>query len=60
MEKVLRIVPLHEQPSDYEYWISRPLTDRLNAIEILRKQYIEFKIDVKPRLQRVCRVVKSI
>jgi hypothetical protein len=60
MEKVLRIVPLHEQPSDYEYWASRPLTDRLNAIETLRQQYIEFKIDVKPRLQRVCRVVKSI
>jgi hypothetical protein len=60
MEKVIKIVPLHNQPSDYEYWSSRPLTERLEAIEILRKQYLEFKIDVKPRFQRVCRVVKPV
>jgi len=60
MEKVIKIVPLHNQPSDHEYWISRPLTERLDAIEILREQYLEFKTNVKPRLQRICRVVKPI
>jgi hypothetical protein len=58
MEKVLRIVSLKNQPSDNEYWISRPITERLDAIEILRKQYLGFKKDVEPRLQRVCRVIK--
>jgi hypothetical protein len=31
---------------------------RLETIEILRQQYIQFKKDVEPRLQRVCRIVK--
>lgn len=59
MEKVLRIVSLHEQPSDYAYWISRPVIERIDAIEILRNQYIYFKKDAKSRLQRVCRVVEQ-
>ena len=59
MEKVLKIVSLHEQPNDYEYWISRPVSERIDAIEILRNQYIKFRKDVEPRLQRVCRVIKQ-
>lgn len=59
LEKILRIVPLHQQPSDYAYWNSRPVSERIDAIEILRSQYIQFKKDVKPGLQRVCRVIKQ-
>lgn len=59
MEKVLKIISLHEQHNDYEYWISRPVSERLDAIEILRNQYIEFRKDIEPRLQRVCRVIKQ-
>lgn len=60
MEKVLRIVSLHEQPSDYAYWTSRPVSERIDAIEILRDQYIKFKKDVQPRLQRICRIVEQL
>ena len=59
MKKVLKIVPLKNQPSDYEYWLTRSVSDRLDAIEILRKQYVDFAQNVEPRLQRVCRIVKS-
>ncbi|MDM8557598.1 hypothetical protein [Candidatus Parabeggiatoa sp. HSG14] len=60
MEKVVRIVSLHNQPSDYEYWKTRPVRERFEAIEILRNQYIEFKKDdIQPRLQRVCRIIKQ-
>jgi hypothetical protein len=58
MEKVIRIATLKSQPSDYDYWLSRPVTERLDAIEILRKQYLEFTNNVEPRLQSVCRVIK--
>jgi hypothetical protein len=37
-----------------EYWLSRPPEERLEAIEILRRQVYEGS----PRLQRVVRVVK--
>lgn len=59
MEKTLRIVSLREQPNDYAYWISKPVSDRIDAVEILRNQYINFRKDVEPRLQRVCRIIKQ-
>lgn len=59
MEKILRIVSLHEQSSDYAYWALKPVSERIDTIEILRDQYIKFKEDAKSGLQRVCRVVKQ-
>jgi hypothetical protein len=59
MEKVLKITRLHEQTNDYLYWISRPVNERIDAIEILRNQYMKFRKDVEPRLQRVCFVIKQ-
>lgn len=60
MEKSLKIVSLHEQPNDYEYWISRPVSERIDAIEILRNQYIQFKKkDIEPKFQRVCRTINK-
>lgn len=58
MEKVVKIVGLHEQPSDLKYWLSKTPQERLAAIEILRLQYVRLK-RIQPRLQRVCRVVKA-
>ncbi|CDI00837.1 putative Similarity [Candidatus Competibacter denitrificans Run_A_D11] len=57
MEKVLKIVPLHEQTNDYKYWISRPVSERIDAIEILRNQYIKLK-GIEPRIQKVFRVIR--
>lgn len=58
MEKTLLIVPMKEQQSDYQYWITRPVAERLEAVEALRRQYLELTKHVEPRLQRVCRVIK--
>ena len=55
MQKVIRITNLKDKTSDYKYWMSRPEIERINAIELLRSQYIKFK-NVNPRLQRVCRI----
>lgn len=59
MEKSLRIVFLYEQPNDYAYWILRPVNERIDAIETLRKYIYKFRKDVEPRLQRVRFVVKQ-
>lgn len=58
VEKTLRIVPMKEQPSDFQYWSTRPVAERLDAIEALRRQYLELTSHVEPRLQRVCRVIE--
>lgn len=56
MEKVVRIVNLHSQPTDFSYWQTKTPQERLAALEVLRQQYIQFK-NVQPGLQRVCRIV---
>lgn len=58
MQKVVKKVSIKAEEPQFEYWSKRTLQDRLNAIEILRQQYISFK-NVKPGLQRVCRVIKK-
>lgn len=59
MEKALKIVRLKDQQTDFEYWISKSETERLAAIETLRQQYINYRKDVQPRLQRVYRIVNQ-
>lgn len=59
MEKVVRIIGLKDKISDYKYWQSRPISERLEAIEMLRSQFIQFNKNAQPRLQRVCRVIKQ-
>ena len=59
MEKVVNIIPLKQKQSDYHFWLTKSLNDRLDAIELLRSQYIKFRKDVQPRLQRVCRIINQ-
>jgi hypothetical protein len=59
MEKVVKIMHLKDKQSDYVFWQTRSYKDRLEAIELLRSQYIKFDKNVQPRLQRVCRVINQ-
>ncbi|MFN5024264.1 MAG: hypothetical protein ACK5HJ_00795 [Bacteroidota bacterium] len=59
MEKVLKITTIKEVGSDFAYWSTKSLTERLEAIEILRQHYFSLKKDVQPRLQRVCRIINQ-
>jgi len=56
MEKVLKITSVKEKQSDYSYWITKSPQERLSAIEFLRQQFINYKNDPQPGLQRVCTV----
>jgi Arc/MetJ family transcription regulator len=59
MEKVVKIIPLKQKQSDYDFWLTKNFKERLEAIELLRSQYIKFRKDVQPRLQRVCRIINQ-
>ncbi len=59
MDKVLKIVSLKDVQSDYTYWTSKSIKERLDAVEFLRSQYINFSKDVQPGFQRVCRIVNQ-
>jgi hypothetical protein len=59
MDKMLKIVRLKDRTTDYKFWQTQTDLQRLQAIEILRQQYINFKKDVQPRLQRVYRIINQ-
>jgi hypothetical protein len=57
IQKVVIKRSLHDRSAekeDLEYWLSRPLGERLEAVEIIRR---ELHGDL-PRLQRVARVIQ--
>jgi len=59
MEKSVKIIHLKDESTDFIYWMSKTDTERLQAVETLRQQYINYKNDVQSRLQRVYRIVNQ-
>ncbi|MBI4578819.1 MAG: hypothetical protein HY718_03900 [Planctomycetes bacterium] len=54
---VLKLGKLTDPPDDYEYWQTRPLHERLAAVELMRQ--IAYGYDpATERLQRLLEVVK--
>jgi hypothetical protein len=59
MERVVKVLPASQQPAaDLAYWLSRPMAERIAAVEALRMQTPEHAAHAEPRLQRVCRVAQ--
>lgn len=57
MQKAVKIVGLRDRGTDYQFWLSRSIKQRLEAIELLRQQYINYTKNAQSGLQRVCRIV---
>ena len=61
MDRVVSRQPRHlQQAADLAFWLSRPMAERMAAVELLRQQAINpmGTADVEPRLQRICRVAQ--
>jgi hypothetical protein len=58
VEKVLLVVNKKEVQNDYLFWKQKSAQERINAIEILRLQFIQMQKDVQPGFQRVYRITK--
>jgi hypothetical protein len=54
----VRIYKRGEEPSDLDYWRSRPLGERLHAIEQIRREYHGWTDEPQSRLQKVYRVIE--
>ncbi len=59
MERVVKIISLNDRSTDFAFWCGKTDLERLEAIELLRLQYIKFKSDVEPGFQRVCRIINK-
>ena len=49
---------LGEEPPAREYWLTRPVEERLAAGEEIRRRAYGPDYDATQRLQRVCRIVR--
>jgi len=58
VEKVLHVVNKKEVQNDYVFWKQKSAQERINAIEILRLQYIQMQKDVQLRVKRAYKIVK--
>jgi hypothetical protein len=61
MERSVEIRPMRRQQScDLQYWLSRPMAERIATVELLRLQMSEVAGSerVEQRLQKVCRVAQ--
>lgn len=59
MEKVIKKTTLKDPSSDLKYWLTRSPQERLDALEFLRQQYINFNKNAQSGLQRVCKVTNQ-
>ena len=59
VRKVTCVTTNKEQASDLDYWQSRSISERIDAIEMLRESYMSYQKNVPQRLQRVYRVASG-
>ncbi|HRD97642.1 MAG TPA: hypothetical protein PLA97_14720 [Rubrivivax sp.] len=63
MERTITEVRRGAAPgADLAYWLSRPMAERVAAVEALRQQAMGAKATehAEPRLQRVCRITQRV
>jgi hypothetical protein len=58
MEKIVKIKYKNDKDSDLEYWLSKTPEERLQAVEILREQYIKTLSEDERRLKRILKVIE--
>jgi hypothetical protein len=54
-----RFVNSKNAGNDFPYWQSRPIGERLAALELLRQQFYNYTDESAPRLQRVYSVTQQ-
>lgn len=58
-KSVITKIKLTEEKSDYEYWVKQPFEVRLETLELIRKEYNNWKFHDQQRFQRIYRVIKQ-
>ena len=51
-------IALLQPHNDFAYWQTRPIKERLDALEQIRREYHSWRYHAEPRLQRVHSIAK--
>jgi hypothetical protein len=57
MERVVSRSSLTDQQDEIEFWLKVPMTERIEAVEVLRQRLFGGTDAARQGLQRVCRIV---
>jgi len=58
IQPVVKISTLDNQENDFQYWQSRPFSDRLAALEEIRTKYHK-KENIQTGIQKVVSIIKQ-
>lgn len=58
MEKVVTRRHKGDVDAPWKYWLTRPVEERLAMVEELRAEYHGWTDESRPRLPRVCRIIR--
>lgn len=58
IKRVVKIINVRDQGSDFAYWQTQPVHARLAALEEIRREYHRWRYGTEPRLERVVTIVK--
>ena len=58
-KSAIKIVKIDQAGSDFTYWQTRSIEERLYTLETIRNEYIAWAYDTEPRFQRVYRIIKQ-
>ena len=56
MKAVVNKTTLHDEPDEIAYWLTRPVAERIAAVEVLRQRAYGYNADTRAGIQRVARV----
>lgn len=58
IEKVVTRKRKGEDDAPWTYWVTRPVAERLAMVEELRAEHHGWTDELRPRLSRVCRIIR--
>lgn len=56
IEKIVAVKRLGDQDRPASYWLTRPVVERLVAVDLIRREFHGWTDESEPRLQRICRI----
>ena len=59
IEKIIKKYNIGEQPNDFAFWQTRPIEERIDALEEIRSEYNAWRYkDAEQGFQRVLRIIE--
>ncbi|MFA5775646.1 MAG: hypothetical protein WC864_09770 [Ilumatobacteraceae bacterium] len=59
LERIVTVKQHGDVDEPWRYWTTRPIVDRLEMVEELRREHHGWEFEAEPRLSRVYRVVSQ-